>query len=115
MWLMTKYGLYSIKNDEEQFHIRARERQDLVNLMTDHGPLQNCIIIETTEADYPYRVIVDQNTLSAVMAHLATTIDYSNFKEKVHDTPSQVRKYAPYSRIWAVLYVALESCRPPYA
>lgn len=114
MWLMTKHGFYSIsQKGKGQYHIRARERQDLENLITNHGPLRRHKIVESTEADYPYRVIVTESVLDEVMTFFTATLDYSNFKETIHHMPNQSRKNLPYAKIWWVLMDALEACRPP--
>lgn len=52
MWLMTKHGFYSIvQKKPDEYHVRARERQDLQNLI-DRVPLPDAVIIDTPEADY---------------------------------------------------------------
>lgn len=111
MWLMTKRGFYSVvrKGKPGQYQIRARERHDLENLIA--GPLHGHEIVKTPEADYPYRVVINQTTLAAVMAYLSTTVDYSNFKEMIHDTPDQRRKVRPYNQIWYILSSLLEPYR----
>lgn len=111
MWLMTKHGFYSITQapTQGQYQIRAREHHDLENLIA--GPLVGCKIIKSPYSDYPYRIMVDGARLDDVMAYLASTLDYGNFKDQIHNTPDQAHKNKPYMQIWAVLAEALESFR----
>lgn len=111
MWLMTKRGFYSVvrKGKPGQYQIRAREHHDLENLIA--GPLHGHKIVKTPEADYPYRIVVNQATLVAVMAYLSTTVDYSNFKGEIYHTPDQSHKNRAYNQIWWILSSLLEPYR----
>lgn len=105
MWLMTKHGFYSIvQKQPNEYHVRSRERKDLENLSAA-VPLPNAKIIETPQADYAYRIIVDKDKLLAILARLGETLDYSNFKGKIDSTPDQAHK--PYHEVWDVLANAL--------
>lgn len=102
MWLATQYGFYSIvKKGPEAFHVRARVRKDLENLLE----LLGCgIEIQTWEgADYRYRIIVDQRTFSQLMARIALSIDYPNFKDQIAQLPDQQPKLDAFHRIWSVM------------
>jgi hypothetical protein len=100
MWLATQHGFYSIvQKPAGQFHVRTRCKQDLENLiaLADlEAPLHH-----TTDGDYAWRIIVGQQEVSAIMAALATSIDYSNFKDRIHGTPGQEDKLPAYSRLWS--------------
>ena len=103
MWLCTQHGFFSIVQKKPgEFHIRARAHQDLDNLVKLCGTKWQ--ILETKSGDYRYRIICDQADVSDVMAKLATSIDYSNFKSRIHDKPDQANKSAAYSRLWGTLY-----------
>jgi len=100
MWLATQHGFYSIvQKPAGQFHVRARCKQDLENLVTLtrlESPLHH-----TTDGDYAWRIVVGQPEVSAIMAALSTAIDYPNFKDRIHDTPDQKDKLPAYSRLWS--------------
>jgi len=103
MWLMTKHGFYSIVDrGNDQFHVRARELQDLVNLKTVLPEVQ---IHETTEADYHYRMVVCKEDVLVIMLFLGNGIDYGNFKGEIDQTPDQKNK--PYHGVWHVMANAL--------
>lgn len=105
MWLMTKYGFYSIVQKEPgTYHVRARERHDLENLIT-LVPLTTVGLIETTSSDYRFRIIVRRDTLLEILAFLGNTLDYENFKACIDRIPDQAHK--PYHAIWSVLAEAL--------
>jgi hypothetical protein len=100
MWLATQHGFYSIvQKPAGRFHVRTRCKQDLENLIALAGieaPLHH-----TTDGDYAWRIVVGQAEVGAIMAALATSIDYSNFKGRIHDTPDQEDKLPAYSRLWS--------------
>ena len=107
MWLATKFGFYSIvqkqtSNDGPlKFHVRARIHTDLENLLTASGLSHE--IQEWPDADYRYRVIIDQKELAQLMAVLAGTLDYGNFKSMIAATPGQRGKLHAYHEIWGVM------------
>ena len=55
----------------------------------------------TTDGDYAWRIVVGQKEVARIMAALATTIDYPNFKGRIHDKPDQQDKLPAYSRLWS--------------
>ncbi len=103
MWLATQHGFYSIvQKPAGQFHVRARCKQDLENLIalvSVEAPLHH-----TTDGDYAWRIVVGQPEVSKIMAALATSIDYSNFKDRIHELPDQRDKSSIYSRLWSLFY-----------
>ena len=105
MWLMTKFGFFSIvRKEQDRFHIRSRERLDIENLVK-FVPLVNAEIIESITADYRFRVIVGRKELMAVLELLGNELDYSNFKGCIDRTPEQSHK--PYHEVWGLLADAL--------
>ena len=60
-------------------------------------------IQEWPDADYRYRVIIDQKELAQLMAVLAGTLDYGNFKSMIAATPGQRGKLHAYHEIWGVM------------
>ena len=105
MWLMTKYGFYSIVQKQPgEYHVRSRERKDIENLVT-RLPLAQVQIIETKRSDYAFRIIVKKEDVMAIMKFLGETIDYDNFKNKIGQTPDQ--RHKPYHEVWRILGEAL--------
>jgi hypothetical protein len=104
MWLFTTVGFFSVtrsKDEPEMMQVRARERHDLESLIAVAGI--DATILETPEADYRWRIIVRPKTATQVIALLVDRIDYSNFKNAVHDSPGQENKAIPYMRVWSVM------------
>ena len=100
---MTKHGFYSIVQKRPgEFHIRSRVRQDLENLV-QRAPLPGAQVHASDTADYRYRVIVGKDQVLAVMQFLGQTLDYSNFKNTIADTPDQEQKHHLYSKVWGLL------------
>jgi hypothetical protein len=105
MWLMTKYGFYSIVQKQPgEYHVRSRDRKDIENLMT-RLPLDQVQIIESKSSDYAFRIIVKKEDVESILKFLGETIDYDNFKDKIDQTPDQNHK--PYHEVWGILADAL--------
>lgn len=64
-----------------------RPPKKLIALATIKAPMHH-----TTDGDYAGRIIVGRLEVSVIVAALATSIDYSNFKNRIHDTPDQEAK-----------------------
>lgn len=61
--------------------VRARVRRHLELLQRDHTSLRRYPIIESEpHRDYRWRIIVPRATFARVVASLAMSIDYQNFK-----------------------------------
>jgi hypothetical protein len=128
MWLCTKYGFFSVKQDKhDRYFIRARVRQDLVNLcekmqaalvvdpgnpvrvlMTQELPGSvpvdvSAAIQDWPTADYRFRLIVSRQALGAIFTLLADSIDYPNFKSEVSKHPDQQRHLALYHEVWGTM------------
>jgi hypothetical protein len=101
MWLATKHGFFSIVKKGGKFHVRARVRRDLENLVAVAHI--NADIIESATTDYRYRIFVDGAGLGVLMMTLATTLDYGNFKGHIHDLPDQADKSEAYANIWGLM------------
>lgn len=100
MWLATQHGFYSIvQKPAGQFHVRTRCKQDLEKLIAladIKAPMHH-----TTDGDYAWRIVVAQKEIDRIMAALAASIDYPNFKDHIHETPDQRGKLPAYSRLWS--------------
>jgi hypothetical protein len=109
MWLCTKFGFYSIVQKEPGvFHVRGRLEKDLWNLVDaaggEAGYLGHVEVLASDDTDYRYRIVVDAGIVAKIMATLAGAIDYSNFKDKIHELPDQKDKLGAYSRMWQMMY-----------
>lgn len=105
MWLMTKYGFYSIvQKGPDEYHVRGREYKDIENLVSG-VPIPKSEIKESADSDYAYRVIVGKAEVLAILKFLGENLDYGNFKSKIARMPDQARK--PYHEVWRVLANAL--------
>jgi len=103
MWIASKFGFYSIvRKGEEQFHVRARVRGDLENLLGATGLEEE--IHESDRSDYKYRLVVGHDAVRKITSALAETLDYSNFKNRIAESPSQESKLHAYHCIWEVMY-----------
>ncbi len=108
MWIATKHGFYSIVQKEPPsgdkpavYHVRARIKPDLENLL--HAARLRNSIEEWPGADHRYRIIATEPDVQQVMACLAATLDYDNFKSKIGVTPDQAPKLDAYHTIWSEL------------
>lgn len=113
MWIMTKYGFFSVvcahKNPDtgridgrphsNLVMVRARDINHLESLLqAAHLSLD---IKSTGGTDYPYRVVMDRETLGIIMRGLVGGIDYVNFKDAVHSTrPADTRFHKFLMDIW---------------
>lgn len=100
MWVFTTKGMYSAVEkfgDPTTLQIRARSKQDLLNLKPYIKRLK---IVSTPNRDYPFRVFVKKTKWAAVMGQLASEIDYTNFKDEVKKAQGWERS-STYTSIWA--------------
>lgn len=105
---MGKHGFYSIvQKGPEAYHVRGRLRGDLENLLQLIG--REYEIHEWSSADYRFRIIVDQAGVAAIMAALAVSLDYPNFKNQIAREPDQQVKLDAFHRVWAIMAALQES------
>ena len=85
MWIFTETGFVSAVqhySDPETVVVRARDAQSLAMLAE-----QTDVPIERSPtSDYPYRVHIKRRQLSDWMVKSAASMDYTNFKDRVHET-----------------------------
>jgi hypothetical protein len=101
MWIASKYGFYSIVKKEGHFHVRARTKKDLVDLLAT-AELDFPVEIWPA-ADYRFRFRIpekDLDSLSVIFGTLMDSIDYTNFKSEIAATPGQRKKLPAYHEIW---------------
>lgn len=103
MWIASKHGFFSIVLKEDGYHLRARVRKDLENLLaaTDSTALPE---IETwPSADYRFRVRLDSSQFAPIWKTLGESIDYPNFKSEIAKTSDQRDKLHTYHEIWSLM------------
>lgn len=88
--------------------IRARCATDLHNL-TQAGIVGT--YLETAHADYTARLIVTPGELPRFCALLAKTVDYPNFKGRIHDLPDQADKLGMYGKMWSAAHAYQQQVR----
>lgn len=116
MWIASKLGFFSVvQKAAGEWHIRARTRQDLVNLIRAAYLNQAEVtdqIEEWPEADYRWRIIVrDADEFAGLFTSLADTVTYANFKAEVGRTPDQEDKLPAYHQLWHALHELQERDR----
>lgn len=107
MWLFTKYGFYSIvqdENDKSIYKVRARKKTDLQELQRNVTEISEGAIQQDNRADYRFRIFINQQQLQAIMNCLSNSLDYSNFKDSIYRNKSQKDKLDSYHQVWGVMY-----------
>lgn len=102
MWLFTTDGFYSVVTAEEFGHelqIRARARRDLDRLRATHLPSLS-ESMHLPGRDYPWRAFTTHDAFAEGAARLARSIDYSNFKDAVHERRGHDRA-SVYAKVWS--------------
>lgn len=102
MWIFAKTGFVSIvqdyNSDGSKLLVRARVREDLENFLLVTATTSLLEILETPESDYRYRVSMPKYEARNIVEILVAQIDYTNFKNKVHD--GTIRDDV-YGAVWA--------------
>jgi hypothetical protein len=108
MWIFTRYGFFSVSaTTKRQFMVRARAKKHL-ELLRDRLPfLKDYEILETTtNADYPFRIVVPRNVWVDAMMTLTIEQHWPNFKAEC----KRFRKDAVYenslNKIWSHMRLA---------
>ncbi|MFZ4594231.1 MAG: hypothetical protein ACOYOF_08240 [Verrucomicrobiaceae bacterium] len=98
MWLCTRHGFFSIvRKDADTFHIRARCREDLIQLAQAAGI--GTPVASYAGSDYPWRILCRATDLPQFMSALTASIDYGNFKSAIAASPTQRPKLSAYHDI----------------
>ncbi len=85
MWIFTETGFVSAVRhfkEKDKLVVRARDQQSLEALANAVGSE----IVRTPSNDYPYRVFVDDSVFAAWLSKQTLAVDYTNFKNRVHDS-----------------------------
>ena len=97
MWIFSQDGFFSIVQKGEQFHVRARRKQDLVNVGL--APTKSY-----AGSDYPWRTILpNRDELLMLLEKLGKSVDYPNFKSRIGERPDQRNRLGEYHKIWALM------------
>ena len=97
MWIFSQDGFYSIVQKGEGFHVRARRKQDLVNVGLT--PTKSYAV-----ADYPWRTILHHGfELLMLLEKLGKSVDYPNFKARIAERPDQGNRLGEYHKIWGLM------------
>ena len=81
--------------------VRARVREDLVNLAKRLGSAEDNIS-EESPSDYPYRLLVPRAVFADVIGEMLLNLDYDNFKNAVTRKQGSAR-HNLYMDVWAVM------------
>lgn len=66
----------------------ARSRSHLEKLVEKFRfRLNNVSILAGTGTDYPYRIVIESLAWMSIAERLAADIDYTNFKDTIHEKP----------------------------
>ena len=85
MWIFTETGFVSAVrhfSEKDKLVVRARDQKSLESLSNSVG----LEIISTPSNDYPYRVLVADSVFAKWLSKQTMEVDYTNFKDRVHDT-----------------------------
>ena len=97
MWIFSQDGFFSIVQKGEQFHVRARRKQDLVNVGL--APTKSY-----AGSDYPWRTILpNRDELLMLLEKLGKSVDYPNFKGRIGERTDQRNRLGDYHKIWALM------------
>lgn len=99
MWMFCKSGFFSAVQHNANpglIHLRARLKGDLERLFEKHGYVVE--ITHTPNNDYAWRADVTKEAWAAICKAEAEDVDYTNFKNRVHDGTA---RDAAYMNVWA--------------
>jgi len=107
MWLFTTDGFYSAvedKHDPSFILVRTRTAQDAANLQDRLAAIRCHVEVEATpHADYGWRLLVPRLMWAIYLQNAVEAIDYTNFKDKVHEVQGQKRSDL-YLDVWSTLW-----------
>ena len=110
MWVFTKRGFYSIVKHNAQpdhFLVRARVRQDLVDLI-DSFDGDPSAIEEDPKADYRWRVVLPTITVAAYIGSEIAGIDYTTSVKTALDK-GEHKRHAAMMRVWTAMMTLQEA------
>jgi len=99
MWLFFNDSMLSVvqhKDSVQHLLVRARQRQDILNVFPD---VESKIVhLGPEDADYAYRVMLSRDRVIQEVSKRVMDIDYTNFKNSIPEEDS-VRRYV-YMNVW---------------
>ena len=97
MWICLNNAFISAvqhRDKPDHLMVRARMREHLAAVFP------NVEIIETTKADYRWRVVVHKATFKQAVCQQVDRIDYDNFKNSVEDHDL----HDCFSQVWGIMH-----------
>lgn len=118
MWIFTQDGFLSIVQDTQHqgnLLVRARKRDDLRRFvqLAQANMQMKVPVLETPTHDYRFRITVPHVVAVYVIQELVVDIDYSNFKNRVHDVDPDPRRSIAYTRVWTEMVQFQEDTHAP--
>lgn len=105
MWIICRYGYFSVVKDPENkgnVLVRGRVYQDLQQLrdtyIPDAGDIKN-----KAGTDYPFYYSVRQDAWAEALNEIAMDIDYTDFKKTITDEAGAGRANI-YAGVWQELF-----------
>jgi hypothetical protein len=103
MWIASKLGFFSVvRKSADEFHIRARVRNDLDNLVRAGFPA--AVVPSYPGSDYHWRILATAAQMPQLWQLLGESVDYDNFKSEIGRTPDQREKLHAYHEIWSIMH-----------
>lgn len=102
MWLFTETGFVSAVQHtvlKDTLMVRARDRESLVPLAS----LCDTDIMNTPNADYPYRVVATKDMFGKWVSDSIDFLDYSNYKSQVAVTRGKSFAHTLGS-VWSIMH-----------
>ena len=101
MWVFTNQGFYSIvrilDTNPEKYWVRSRRKEHLTTYFSEER------ILFTHATDYQYRVEINKEELIDIFTNLPQEIDYTNFKDSIHDKELKDAAHYVWHDIFGVL------------
>jgi hypothetical protein len=105
MWLLFDGGFVSIvahRENKALLCVRGRVRGDVEAFCKRSVIADPKGVIETLDADYRFRVVLDRGIVTAAVAEIVASMDYDNFKTRVAKSQGIARANV-YHDVWADL------------
>jgi len=87
-------------DNPDRILVRARFEGDLERLLANMPEHAGAKVQHTPNADYPFRMFVKKSDWETAVLAMAEDIDYTNFKNAVHDGSKRDKAYMD---VWAVM------------
>ena len=97
MWLFTSRGMLSVvahRDIPNSLMVRARSPDHIAELFPDAE------VINTPDADYAFRTIIDRKSFALFMDNYIQNISYDNFKNSIAE--QNYRNHC--GQVWSTMY-----------